>query len=309
MNGFLQNIALSLDARYNAKHIEQFKSGWAAFSRPDVRFFETDRVLFRYRVVDGPVGAPTIVFSADPPVSLEQYDELLERLGKDFRVVVFELPGMGFSPGKASFRFGFRETNDQVAQFLEAIVGQNAILAFSCAAGLASLDLANRRQDLVAALILIQVTDVAGFARWKASRDPKNILGKPILGQLGMRKLARERMPAWFRLSLGREDHEPAFCSCSGTAMDQGALWSLASAYQVYLRPDISLAEINQPALAIWGEADGSHTLENRDAIRSVVPRVDIRSFEELGHFPELQDPVTIGDTVRDWIVEHRSSS
>lgn len=307
MTSFLQNIALALDARFNAKHIEQFKSGWPASSRADLRFFETDRVLFRYRLVDGPEGAPTIVFSADPPVSLEQYDDLLERLGKDFRVIVFELPGMGFSPGKASFRFGFQETNDQVAQFLDAIAGPNAVLAFSCAAGLAALDLANRRPDLVAALILIQVTDVAGFARWKACRDPRNILGKPILSQLGMRKLARDRMPAWFRLSLGRKEHEPAFCSCSAAAMDEGALWSLASAYQVYLHPDISLAEISQPALAIWGEADGSHTLENRDAIRSVAPNADIRSFKDLGHFPELQDPLTIGKTVRDWIVEHGS--
>ena len=84
MNGVLQNIGLWLDARLNAKHVEQFRSGWAASTRSDIRFFETDRVLFRYRIVEGPVGAPTIVFSADPPVSLEQYDELLGRLGQVF---------------------------------------------------------------------------------------------------------------------------------------------------------------------------------------------------------------------------------
>ncbi|MEM7780938.1 MAG: alpha/beta hydrolase [Pseudomonadota bacterium] len=293
-----------MDAHFNAKHVDEFKSGWAASVRDNVQFYETDRVLFRYREVKGPEGAPTLVFSVDPPVSLEQYDELMGLLCNDFRVVVFELPGMGFSPGKRAFRFGFRETNDQIARFLEAIAGPGSILAFSCGAGLASLDLATRRPGLVSAQVLIQVTNVAGFAEWKTARDPKRILAKPILGQLAMRKLAKKRMPAWFRLSLGRKEHVPEFCACSGAAMDHGALWSLASAYQVYLRPDISLAQVNQPTLVIWGEADGSHPIEHRDAILSVVPAADIRSFRKLGHFPELQDPLTIAQTICGWTTE-----
>lgn len=302
MTSLLQKIALRMDARYNAKHVPNFKAGWAATSRADIHFFETDKVLFRYREQAGPEGAPTLVFTADPPVTLEQYDELIELVSKDFRVIVFELPGMGFSPGKSGYRFGFRETNDEVAKFLEAVVGPQAIFAFSCAAGLAALDLAQRRPELVSALVLIQTTDVAGFVRWKSGRDPKGILAKPILGQLAMRKVAAGRMPSWFRLSLGREDHEERFCSCCHTSMEHGALWSLASAYQVYLRSDIALSPVTQPALAIWGEADGSHTTQNRDAICSVVPGVQIQSFETLGHFPELQEPALIYPIIRDWL-------
>jgi len=305
MTGLVQKIALRMEAQYNAKHIPGFKAGWAATSRADIRFFETEKVLFRYREKAGPDGAPTLVFSADPPITLEQYDELIELASKNFRVVVFELPGMGFSPGKSGYRFGFRETNDEVAMFLEAIAGPQAIIAFSCAAGLAALDLAYRRPELVSALVLIQTTDVAGFVRWKSGRDPKGILAKPILGQLAMRKAAPARMPSWFRLSLGREDHEERFCSCCQTSMKHGALWSLASAYQVYLKSDIALAPVTQPALAIWGEADGSHTTQNRDAIRSVAPDAQIRSFEMLGHFPELQEPSLVYPTIRDWVSVH----
>ncbi len=303
MSGLMQKFALWNDAHFNAKHAAKFRSGWAATSRQDIRFFETNKVVFRYRDVKGPMGAPTLIFSVDPPVSLEQYDELLDRASKDFRVIVFELPGMGFSPSKRSFRFGFTETNDVVAAFIEQVAGHQCTLAFSCGAGLAALDLAHRRPELVSSVVLIQTTDVARFDRWKAARDPKNVLAKPFLGQLAMRKLAKQRMPVWFRLALGRKDHEERFCQCSKEALDHGALWSLASAFQTYLRPDLVLAPITQPALALWGETDGSHPVENRDAIRSLAPGVVIRSFDQLGHFPELQDPGLVYPIIRHWLI------
>ena len=301
---FAQRVALRLDAGFNARHLARFRSGWAARSRADIRFFESENVLFRYREKDGPAGAPTLVFSADPPVTLEQYDDLLALAAQDFRVVVFELPGMGFSPGKRAFRFGFHETNGEVAQFLENVVGPQAILAFSCAAGLCAIDLSRRQPDLVRALVLIQTTDVAGFARWKAARDPKGILARPVLGQYAMRKVAAKRMPAWFRLALGRRRQEEEFCSCAQAALDEGALWSLASAYQVYLRTDLQLQPVGKPALAIWGAADGSHTFQNRDAIRSLVPGAEIHAFDELGHFPELEEPEAIYPLIRDWVLD-----
>ncbi len=303
MSGLLQRLALRLDASFNAKHAEPFKRGWAATSRDDVSFFETDRVLFRYRLVDGPAGASTIVFSADPPVSLEQYDDLLELASRDFRVVVFELPGMGFSPGKRRFRFGFEETNDEVAKFLREIAGQDACLAFSCGAGLAAVDIANRHSDLAGSLVLIQTADVASFARWKQDRDPKGVLAKPIVGQYAMRRIARDRMPDWFKLALGRSDHEPSFCGCSGQAMDEGALWSLASAYQVYLRPDLNLAPVGQPVLSLWGETDGSHPPEHHASTRNLAHTITERKFEDLGHFPELQEPGRVYPVIRDWLL------
>jgi len=309
MSGVMQWLALRMDAGFNAKHIPAFKSGWAARSRDDVQFFETQDVLFRYREAAGPDGAPTLVFCADPPVSLEQYDDLLALASKDFRVIVFELPGMGFSPGKLSYRFGFEQTNDNVAAFLREVAGEGAFLAFSCAAGLAAVDIARRHAALVGAIVLIQVADVAGFARWKAARDPQNVLGRPILGQLAMRKMGRKRMPAWFRLALGRKDHEQRFCSCSGEAMDEGALWSLASAYQVYLRDDLDLPPVAHPTLSIWGETDGSHPPEHRATTANLASNLEQVTFPELGHFPELQEPETVFPIIRDWLIRQQNSS
>jgi pimeloyl-ACP methyl ester carboxylesterase len=302
VGSILQNLALRLDAGFNAKHIDQFKHGWPASTRSDIRFYETDRVLFRYREVAGPPGAPTIVFSADPPVTLEHYDAMIGLASKDFRLIIFELPGNGFSPGKSAYRFGFRETNDAVAEFLQAVAGEGAIYAFSCVAGLAAVDIACRYPELVRALVLIQAADAGGLDIWKKSRDPKGILRKPIIGQYVMRKLAGKRMPKWFEVALGRASDHEHFCSCSHVSLDQGALWSLASAFQAYHSPDLDLPKPTQPCLAIWGELDGSHTPETRATTANLAPNVEIRSLSATGHFPELQDPELVLPIIKDWV-------
>jgi len=304
MSGLMQKLALRMDAAFNAKHIAGLREGWAARIRDDVKFHETEHVVFRYREAAGPDGAKTLVFCADPPVSLEQYDELLGLASQDFRVIVFELPGMGFSPSKRAFRFGFEQTNDNIAAFLRAIAGDGAVLAFGCGAGLGAIDIARRFPELVSALVLIQVADVAAFARWKAARDPKQLLAKPVIGQLALRRMGRERMPVWFRLALGRKDHEHRFCSCSGEAMDEGALWSLASAFQVYLRDDLDLPPVAQPTLALWGETDRSHPREHWTSTANLAENVEQHRFPELGHFPELQEPATVFPVIRDWLVD-----
>ncbi|QKG70519.1 alpha/beta fold hydrolase [Erythrobacter mangrovi] len=306
MGSILQNLALRLDAGFNAKHIDRFRNGWPASSRSDISFFETDRVLFRYREIAGPSGAPTLVFTADPPVTLEHYDAMIELASKDFRLVIFELPGQGFSPGKSAYRFGFRETNDEVARFLRQVAGEGAIYAFSCVAGLAAVDIATRYPELVCALILIQAADPGGLDVWKKSRDPKGILRKPILGQYMMRKLAGDRMPKWFELALGRASDHERFCSCSRTSMGHGALWSLASAFQAYHNADIELAQPAQPCLAIWGELDGSHTPETRASTTNMAPGMEVRSLPAAGHFPELQDPAIVFRTIKDWLATQR---
>ena len=74
-------------------------------SRPGIANLQLSTTLIRYRMVgDGP---QTLVLAADPPVVIEQYDELIQCLKDDFRVIVFELPGFGFSLPRSGFRFDF----------------------------------------------------------------------------------------------------------------------------------------------------------------------------------------------------------
>ncbi|MEO0574443.1 MAG: alpha/beta hydrolase [Pseudomonadota bacterium] len=285
---WLQRMGTLVDTLGGPARMRRFRTGWPAHTSTEIRFFATDNVQYRYRERGE---GQTIVFTADPPVTLELYDTLLEVFAAHYRVVIVELAGMGFSAPNTHFSFGWRETNDDLTQFLRSVAGEQAILAFSCVAGLAAVDIATRYPELVSRLVLMQTGDVEAFARWKAGRDPKGILAKPFLGQYLMKRMAPKRMPDWYRLSVGAAHAHDTFCHCTAESFTHGALWSLASAYQRYMDPNVVLGRPTQPVLALWGLADGSHPPENAQTPKRLAENVEYHAFATLGHFLELEDP------------------
>lgn len=300
----LQRIGTKLDTLNGRQKMRQFKKGWPAKTSPEIQFYKTDKVQYRYRErkAQADPTAPTLVFTADPPVTLEVYDELLSIFSARFRVIVVELPAMGFSAAAGNYRFGFHETNDDFALFLKDIAGKSAIWAFSCVAGLAAVDLAVRRPELVSKLILMQTGDITAFARWKSARDPKGILARPVAGQFIMKKIAPKRMSDWYDLSVGNRDKIEHLCACARDSFAHGALWSLASAFQVYMDADIELGKPTQPILALWGCADGSHPEENIKSALNFSDTVHHIPFDDLGHFLELEDTRRIFAVISEFI-------
>lgn len=288
MSEFLSRLGVRLDTRGASARRQAAREGWPATASEGVGFYSTRKVQFRYREAGR---GPTIVFTADAPMTLENYDQLIAVFKPQFRVIVLEAPAMGFSVASEDFGFGFRETNDEVAAFLKAVAGDQAILAFSCVAGLGAVDIAVCYPALCSRLALIQTGDVEAFAIWKARRDPKRILAKPILGQLAMQRLAPKRMPDWYALSVGQTSMIEGFCACAAESFRHGAQWSLASAYQRYIDPRVKLERPSQPVLSLWGEADRSHPRENVHTIRRLAPNARCVSFADLGHTPELEAP------------------
>lgn len=288
MTGVLTRLGARLDTWSGEARMRRFRTGWPASASDNVSFLRTAKVQYRYRVVGE---GRTIVFTVDPPMTLENYDDLLRVFSQRFRVVAVELPAMGFSATSADYAFGFRETNNDLAAFLRAVAGENAILAFSCVASLAAIDLAVRQPELCSHLALIQAGDAAAFAAWKAGRDPKGVLRRPVLGQLIMKRLAPKRMPQWYALSVGKSACVPAFCACAQRSFEHGALWSLASAYQIYMGEDVALTSAQQPMLSLWGGADGSHPPTNAHSLRRLGRSIFCETFDDLGHTPELEDP------------------
>jgi pimeloyl-ACP methyl ester carboxylesterase len=295
----LSTLATRLDTWNGARQMQHFRDGWAGHTSAQIHFHRSPKVQYRYRMAGN---GPAIVFSADPPMTLEVYDELLSVFSPHFRVIIVELPAMGFSAAQRNFSFGFRETSDELADFLQAVAGEQAILAFSCVAGLAAIDIALRYPQLVSHLTLMQTGDVAAFARWKAGRDPKGILARPLIGQWLMKKLAPKRMPAWYGISVGKTEKLQHFCSCAEKSFRHGALWSLASAYQITMDPAIKLAEPVQPILAMWGLADRSHPMENAQSPQRLSRNLHYVSFADLGHTPELEDPAQVYTAISNFL-------
>lgn len=299
MTNFLTRLGARIETWGGTAKMARFRTGWPATATPQVKFHRTAKVQYRY--LEAGRGR-TIVFTCDPPMTIEVYGPLVAAFSAHFRVIVVELPAMGFSATTASYGFGFRETNDDLAAFLRAVAGERSIFAFSCAASLAALDIAGRMPELASHLALIQAGGTKAFAIWKAGRDPKGILAKPIVGQLAMARMAPKRMPQWYGLSVGRKEQIPYFCDCAERSFTHGAMWSLASAYQIYMNQQGELPRPAQPILSIWGAADRSHPAGNQHSLARLYEAVRKVTFDELGHTPELEAPDLVLAAILDFL-------
>ena len=299
MTGLLTRLGARIDTWGAADRMARFRTGWPATATPQVSFHRTAMVQYRYLEAGS---GPTIVFTCDPPMTIEVYGPLVAAFSSHFRVIVVELPAMGFSAAMADYAFGFRETNDDLAAFLRDVAGTGSIFAFSCVASLAALDIAARMPELASHLALIQAGGTQAFSIWKAGRDPKGILARPIVGQLAMARMAPKRMPQWYDLSVGRKEQIRHFCDCAERSFAHGAMWSLASAYQIYMNQQGELPRPAQPILSIWGAADRSHPEGNAHSLARIYDGVRTVTFDELGHTPELEAPDLLLAPILDFV-------
>ena len=287
-----------LDTLVTPRRRAKVTRGPGSRPRPDLHFMHLRRASIRYRLAG--TGTRSIVFCADPPVTLELYDELIAELAADFRVVVFELPAFGLSLPRLGLSFGLEAMAGVIREFLQQLALGPYVLAFPCVPAYSALWLAGHHPELVSGLVLMQAPDWQGELDWKHGRDPKNILGRPYLGQIMLRLLRRQRAGLWYRLALGRRELLPHFTDTTQCAFDHGAGFSLASAFQGHLNgPEPAFGNITQPALVVWGQADRSHQHTDQASIRRYLPQARILSFTEAGHFPELEAPQRFAAEVR----------
>jgi pimeloyl-ACP methyl ester carboxylesterase len=269
-------------------------------SRPSIAHLQLAKALIRYRMVGS--GTKTLVLAADPPVVIEHYDELIQNLAMDFRVIVFELPGFGFSMPRSGYRFDFTESNDVVAEFLRRLDLGPYLLAFPCVSAYGAIDIANRFPELVSGVVLIQAPSWDEEVKWKHGRDRRGILSKPIVGQLVLQALKRRRAPQWFEAAVGKREMLPQFVATTDNAFSHGACFCLASAFQRYLTDKApGLSAISQPSLVVWGEADKSHRKTNKMSTKVYCPGAKDVRFDTAGHFPELEEPKQFAREIVQW--------
>jgi pimeloyl-ACP methyl ester carboxylesterase len=247
------------------------------------------QATIRYRLAGQ--GTKTVVFAADPPVVVELYDELIALLGERCRVVVFEMPAFGLSLPRLGLPFDIPGLADVVAEFLQKLALGPYVLSFPCVPGYTALWLAGHRPELVEALVLSQVPDWQREQEWKRRRDPRNILGRPVLGQLAMKLLARKRAGNWYRYALAGDRLVQRFADVTEQVFDSGARFSLASAFQNMTPAEPAFGRVRQPGLIIWGDADRSHAHTDKDSVARYFDNARTVHFPEVGHFPELEAP------------------
>lgn len=263
------------------------------------------------RMVDTPAGpmcvrdtggdGPVVVFAVASPCVTAQYDAVLGALRADYRVIVFDMPGFGFSPPHADYGHSLREGGEAIAGLLEALALRDATLVANSVNGLygiAASQLTNRLQRLV----LVQTPSAETMQAWFA-RITQRVLYRRVLGQF-INFTSRDRFPPlWFRIVLADPALRESFTKGALAAFEQGACYCFASFVQSMARLDrddpLLAADATLPVDLVWGEADRTHHSTDPDAIHAHAPQAEILRVPEAGHYPDLEDPETFARLLR----------
>lgn len=280
MNGAILDSVLTMPRRAAARR----RAGHIA----NARYVHTK--AGRVRVVDSGGNKPALLLTPDGPCVIEHYAALIEKFSEHFRVICFDMPGMGFSFSSARHGFGIAQTADAIVALMDQLSVLKTAVAFSCANGLIAINLAARYPQRVSHLVLAQTPSFDSMRQWTERMIPK-VLRIPYLGQVVTAARANDLATHWFDLALPRgSEHKKGFVSQTQDAMQAGACFCLASSVQGILHGSDDLTtSVQCPTLAIHGNNDFTHKYTDFRSITEHIPHARLLAYEGSGHFPDLE--------------------
>jgi pimeloyl-ACP methyl ester carboxylesterase len=242
------------------------------------------------RVIDTGGSKPTLVLTPDGPCVIEHYDVLIKRFSEQFRVICFDMPGIGFSFPSYGYRFGIAESADFIVELLDTLPVPKAAFAFTCANGFFAMNLAKRYPQRVSHLVLAQTPSFGGMRNW-ADRNIPRPLRVPYLGQVVTAVKAEFFATRWFDMALPRgSEHKGGFVAQAQKAVHAGGCFCLASVVQGLLHSEEDdIRGVQCPTLAIHGDSDFSHKHTDFRSITDPIPQAQVIAFPGCGHFPNLE--------------------
>lgn len=243
------------------------------------------------RIRDSGGAKPMVVFLCDPPVTIEAYDKLISLFESEYRIVVIELPGFGFSKATSSKAYEFNSSVIAIESAITELDPKSLVICGSCICGFVAAELVRRGNLDVSGLVLMQTPDVTGMSAWTDRADPKGWLRTKYIGQLIARAVAKNHLTAfWFGYATPKEYDHLWLTSVTLRALNAGASYPLATMLQTWLT-SINDQPLEIPALVIWGKRDRSHKNTNPESTLKHVPNARTIELEDCGHFSELENP------------------
>jgi pimeloyl-ACP methyl ester carboxylesterase len=242
------------------------------------------------RVIDTGGSRPVLVLTPDGPCVIEHYDALIKRFSERFRVICFDMPGIGFSFPGYGYRFGIAEAADFTIELLDALSVPKAAFAFTCSNGFVAMNLAKRYPRRVSHLVLGQTPSLDRMRKWTERNIPR-LLRVPFVGQVVAAAKAEYLATHWFDLALpSGSEYKSGFVAQAEKALHAGGCFCLASVVQGLLHgQEDDIRGVQCPTLAIYGDNDFSHKHTDFRSITDEILQVQVIAFQGCGHFPNLE--------------------
>jgi pimeloyl-ACP methyl ester carboxylesterase len=298
-----------------ARHLDP---QWVTMTRSGIRLIDLPTTQVRVRVAG--TGSRTIVFACDMPNVVENYDEVIQQLGSDYRVVCFEQPGFGFSYPKPGFTFTRRAYADALAGMLRELAMGPYILAFPCVSIFYGLTVAQQHAGLIERLVLMQATSWPRQCAWAAKVVGRFLLATAALPLFGTQVTATpflgQAVWAATEPSFARRTHRHVIYKAAErqelfnrlatplyAAFDHGACNCMPSAFQHYFTDDeTAIARVNQPTLILWATGDRSHKTSDSHGLMAYAPNATWQEVPDTGHHLELENPEVIAGAIKQFL-------
>jgi pimeloyl-ACP methyl ester carboxylesterase len=266
---------------------------------PDVYFADFERYLIRYQLKGN--GERVLVFIPNAPNMIEHYAYLVSLLEKDFRILIFELPGFGYSiPKTLDYDYSLTTCTQVATDLLDYLGVQNSILAFPCLGGFIALKIAEQRPDLVFSLVMMQTVCWEEQQKWGWQIHRFLPLGTPIKGQLLIMLMKKKITRNWYRRTIEDRTKQTEFTRIALQQYAKGAAYTIASSFQgLFNSPAPQFRFTTKPAIVLWGAADVTHRKSDQWSILQYCANAAPYEFHGSGHFPELEYPELFADILR----------
>ena len=258
----------------------------------------------------GDPDAPPVLLVHGIGRSLEDWDELAERLAADYRVLRFDTPGFGYSdpmPGRVTHQ----ALGQGIASALDAVGEQRPVHAIGNSLGGSTvMELAAAHPERVRSMTLV---NSAGFG---ATVTPLlRTLAVPGLGRLATRRTTRTSARMLERAIFADRslvtDARVAHAVRIGNRPGNGAFMyhlvrHLGTPFGV--RPEwrsrllAAAAQPQRPVLVIWGDRDAILPADHLPAALTAFPHASSHLFEGIGHMPQIEAPDECARVIREFL-------
>jgi len=259
-------------------------------THPDMSMISLSNV--HLRVLDTKLNKDCLVMVPDGPNLIEHHFANIKALRKKYRVVIFDLPGFGFSTHNGLYKYSFADTNNIFLELFDLLNINRVNFVLPCANGFYSLAFANKFPEKVNSLILLQTPGLNAMHSWSDNVIP-NYLKKPYLSQLLMPFVENKFANTWYDYALPKDVSKEVYKNIAVKGIKDGANFCLCSLTQGLLsekgNEKALVVDSTIPTTLIYGDNDFTHKRTDFRSMLKYNKETDIIKFESCGHFPDLE--------------------
>jgi pimeloyl-ACP methyl ester carboxylesterase len=231
------------------------------------------------------------------------WSPLVERLPAEMRVAALDLPGFGAS-AKPDVRYDLPFFARAVDAALDALAGDRPVVVIGHSlGGMIAADLAARRPERVAGLVLVDPAGFLSMPDWLYG-----VMRAPLLEAL----FTRIRPNAWYvSRQVAQSVRDPRAIGPENrarwiaTLQDRDVRRTIARVYAGALQQIRAIGMLHRhfarytgPAFVVWGRYDRYIAVAALAEAQRVYPQAETLVCEESAHCPAIEEPDLVADRV-----------